>query len=197
MPEIHRLLIATHNPGKLREFADLLAPLGVTVIGAADLGLPEPGETGATFAANAILKARAAAEAAGLPALGDDSGLCVDALNGAPGVMSARWAGPGRDFGSAMARIERELADHPDRNAHFACVLALSQPDGSVAIFEGRVEGRITFPPRGANGFGYDPIFLPEGSSLTFAEMDPRAKHAISHRARALEGLRAGLLADV
>ena len=190
-----RLVIASHNRGKVVEIADLLAPLGVAVVSAADLGLDEPDETGDSFAANAELKALAAARAAGLPALADDSGLAVDALGGAPGIFSARWAGPGRDFAHAMAKVVAAMGDDPERRAHFVCVLALAWPDGRCATFEGRVDGRIVWPPRGANGFGYDPIFEPEGEALTFGEMDPAAKHAISHRARAFARLLAALAA--
>lgn len=180
-----RLVIATHNPGKLAEIGDLLAPFGVGVLSAGALGLPEPEETGRTFAANAALKAEAAAAGAGLPALADDSGLCVAALDGAPGIYSARWSGPDKDFRQAMARVERELAGSPNRGAHFICALALAFPGGETQIFEGRVEGTLVFPPRGERGFGYDPIFLPDGENETFGEMDPARKHAMSHRARA------------
>ena len=184
-----KLVIASHNPGKVREIAELLAPLGVTVVSAADLGLPEPEEIGATFAENAALKACAAAESSGLPALSDDSGLAVAALDGQPGIYSARWAGPDRDFSVAMARVERELSGQADRRAAFVCALCLAWPSGRKEIFEGRVEGEIVWPPRGDRGFGYDPIFVPleetAGRGRTFAEMDPAEKHAISHRARA------------
>jgi XTP/dITP diphosphohydrolase len=180
-----RLVIASHNPGKVREIAELLAPHGAEIVSAADLGLPEPAETGASFIANAELKALAAARAAGLPALADDSGLNVDALGGAPGVYSARWAGPKKDFAMAMQRVERQLGHDADRRAHFVCALSLAWPDGHVESFEGRVDGRLVWPPRGERGFGYDPIFLPEGRSQTFGEMDPAGKHAISHRAEA------------
>lgn len=186
---LRRLLVASHNRDKVTELAALLAPRGIAVVGARELDLAEPDETGATFAENAILKARAAVQASGMPALADDSGLCVHGLGGAPGVASARWAGSGRDFAAAMARVERELGTHPDRSATFVCVLALARPDGRVETFEGRVDGRLTFPPRGRAGFGYDPIFVPEGSTLTYAEMDPAAKHASSHRARAIAAL--------
>ena len=180
-----RLVIATHNRGKLREIADLLAPHGVGAVSAGELGLPEPEETAADFVGNARLKAHAAASAAGLPALADDSGLCVAGLGGAPGVVSARWAGPEKDFSAAMARVQRELGAHPDRRAAFVCALALACPDGDCATFYGRVEGMLTWPPRGAGGFGYDPMFVPLGRAETFGEMAPDAKHAISHRARA------------
>jgi len=184
-----RLAIATHNPGKLVEIAELLRPYGVETVGAAALDLAEPEETGTTFEANAELKALAAARASGLPALADDSGLAVAALGGAPGIYSARWAGPKKDFAAAMARVERELAGKPDRRAAFVAALALAWPDGAVEIFRGEVHGTLVFPPRGTHGFGYDPIFVPEGGRQTFGEMAPAAKHAISHRARAFAKL--------
>jgi XTP/dITP diphosphohydrolase len=184
-----RLAIATHNPGKLIEIADLLGPYGIEVVGAAALGLAEPAETGATFEANAQLKALAAARASGLPALADDSGLAVAALDGAPGIYSARWAGPEKDFAVAMRHVERALAGKPDRRATFVATLALAWPDGQVEIFRGEVHGTLVFPPRGTRGFGYDPIFVPEGGTQTFGEMEPAAKHAISHRARAFAKL--------
>jgi XTP/dITP diphosphohydrolase len=182
-----RLLVASHNRGKVREFADLLSPFGILVRGAAELGLSEPKETGKTFAENALLKARAAASEGGLAALADDSGLCVAALNGAPGIHSARWAGPNKDFALAMARVERELKAARDTSAKFVCALALAAPSGEAEIFEGEVRGRLVFPPRGNNGFGYDPIFVADGLSQTFGEIAPAQKHAISHRARAFE----------
>ena len=198
-----RIVIATHNSGKLREIGELLAPLGIGGVSAAELGLPEPEETGATFAENAMLKATPAAKATGVPALADDSGLCVDALDGAPGIHSARWAGQARDFGAAMARIDALLRasgrlDPAQRGASFVCVLALAWPDGRVVTFEGKVAGEIVWPPRGDNGFGYDPIFLPEGGTRTFGEIDSPTKHglpdddspALSHRARAFQALR-------
>ena len=186
-----RLVIASHNPGKLREIAGLLAPFEVETVSAASLGLPEPEETGTSFAANASLKARAAVEGTGSAALADDSGLCVTALNGAPGIYSARWAGPGKDFGVAMAKIEQELAGcgTTDRRATFVCALTLAWPDGAQATFEGRVEGHLVWPPRGTLGFGYDPMFVPEGYDITFGEMDPAAKNAITHRALAFNKL--------
>jgi XTP/dITP diphosphohydrolase len=159
------------------------------VLAAGDLGLPEPEETGRTFTANAVLKARAAAEAGGHPALADDSGLEVAALEGAPGILSARWAGPDKNFARAMERIAQELGAGRDRRANFTCALALAWPDGHVECFEGRVFGDIVWPPRGDRGFGYDPIFQPDGHAITFAEMDPDAKHAISHRAEAFRRL--------
>jgi XTP/dITP diphosphohydrolase len=187
-----RLVIASHNPGKIVEIGALLAPYNIEALGAAALGLEEPEETGATFEENAELKARLAAEASGLPALADDSGLVVPALGGAPGIYSARWAGPGKDFGAAMERVRRELQDK-DRSAHFVAVLALAWPHkddgGRVEIFRGEVHGRLTWPPRGTRGFGYDPIFIPDGYSETFGELDPARKHTISHRARAFENL--------
>ena len=187
-----KLVIASHNPGKVGEIAELLQPHGVEIVSAADLGLPEPEEFGETFQANAELKALAAAQAAGLPALADDSGITVDALGGAPGIYSARWAGPKKDFAMAMQRIERQLGHDADRRAHFVCVLSLAWPDGHVDSFEGQVHGRLVWPPRGGRGFGYDPMFLPEGRSQTFGEMDPAGKHAISHRAEAFRKLIAG-----
>ncbi len=186
-----RLVIASHNAGKAREMAELLAPYGVEVVSAAALGLPEVEETGETFAANAELKALAAARAAGLPALADDSGLSVDALGGAPGIYSARWAGPQKDFAMAMQRVNRQLGPDADRRARFTSALALAWPDGHVESFEGEVHGRLVWPPRGDRGFGYDPIFLPEGRSQTFGEMDPAGKHSISHRAEAFRRLAA------
>jgi XTP/dITP diphosphohydrolase len=186
-----RLVVASHNAGKVGEIAALLAPFGVETLSAAEAGLPEPEETGTTYAQNAILKARAAALAAGLPALADDSGLSVAALGGAPGIYSARWAGPDRDFRVAMTRVESELAAKKtaDRSAAFICALALAEPDGAVEVFEGRVEGTLVFPPRGTRGFGYDPIFVADGETETFGEMDPERKHAMSHRARAFAKL--------
>lgn len=188
------LVVASHNEGKVREIADLLAPFGIETLAASALGLPEPEETGATFADNAALKARAAAAASGRPALADDSGLEVAALGGAPGIYSARWAGPEKDFTAAMARIERELAARAgagdvSRRARFVCALCLAWPDGHVEAFEGTVEGTLVWPPRGTRGFGYDPVFLAEGERETFGEMDPARKHAISHRARAFRKL--------
>jgi len=183
-----RLALATHNKGKLVEIAALVAPLGIAAEGAAALGVPEPEETGATFEENAVLKALAVARATGLPALADDSGLVVPALGGAPGIYSARWAGAARDFGTAMRRVEAELGTG-GRAASFVAALALAWPDGHVEVFRGEVRGHLVFPPRGGRGFGYDPIFVPEGHAETFGEMDPDAKHRISHRARAFEQL--------
>ena len=184
-----RLVIASHNPGKIREIDALLGPHGVKVVSAADLGLAEPEEIGTTFSANAEIKARAAADGAGLPALADDSGLAVAALDGAPGIYSARWAGPGKDFAVAMRRVEGALAGKPDRRAQFVCALALCWPDGACEIFEGIVHGSLVWPPRGSRGFGYDPMFVPDGHGITFGEMDPDHKHRISHRADAFRKL--------
>jgi XTP/dITP diphosphohydrolase len=184
-----RLVIATHNPGKRREIAELLADFDADVVSAGDLGLPEPEETGTTFTANAELKARAAAEASGLPALADDSGLAVTALDGAPGIYSARWGGPDKDFMAAMTRVEKELGDAADRSARFVCALSLCWPDGHIETFEGEVRGTLVWPPRGERGFGYDPMFIADGHELTFGEMEPDAKHAISHRADAFHKL--------
>ena len=182
-----RLVLASHNAGKLREISDLLRPFQIEVVNAGALGLAEPEETGATFVENAELKARAAATASGMVALSDDSGLCVAGLQGAPGIYSARWAGPDKDFAVAMARVEKELENNgaTDRRAHFVCALSLCWPDGHCESFQGEVHGQLVFPPRGARGFGYDPIFLADGYNITFGEMDPDAKHAISHRADA------------
>ncbi len=190
-----RLVIASHNPGKVREIGELLAAFPVDIISAGSLGLAEPDETGLTFAANAELKARAAALASGEPALADDSGLAVNALEGAPGIYSARWAGAEKDFTAAMRRIEDGLTGKSDRGAHFVCALALCWPDGHCEVFEGRVEGNLVWPPRGTAGFGYDPVFLPDGGTATFGEMDPPAKHAISHRAEAFAKLVAACFA--
>ena len=193
------LVIATHNSGKLKEIAALLAPYGLSCISAGSLGLPEPEETGKTFVENALIKARAAAEASQLPALADDSGLCVAALDGAPGVYTADWAerqwfegAPGRDWYMAMGKVEGLLAEKGpavDRSAYFACVLAIAWPDGNQAVYEGRASGSLTWPPRGTLGFGYDPVFVPQGGTLTFAELDPEEKHRISHRADAFAKL--------
>ncbi len=189
------LVVASHNRGKVREIRDLLAPLSLVAEGAAEMGLPEPEETGSTFAENAALKARAAAAASALPALADDSGLAVEALGGAPGIYSARWAGDAKDFPIAMARVERELKEKGAANlaAKFVCALALALPDGTCEIFEGEVHGHLVFPPRGARGFGYDPIFVADGMDKTFGEIEPARKHAISHRARAFAKLMAAL----
>ncbi len=189
------LVIASHNAGKVREIRALLEPFGIEPVSAASLDLPEPDETGTTFAANALLKAVSAADLSGLPALADDSGLCVEALGGEPGVYTANWAeveGGARDWMHAMRTVEdRLVALGPDvsRAAHFVCTLALRWPDGSDALFEGRVDGTLVWPPRGDRGFGYDPMFVPEGHDQTFGEMDPDAKHMISHRADAFAKL--------
>jgi XTP/dITP diphosphohydrolase len=190
-----RLVIASHNPGKVGEIHDLLAPYGAEVVSAGELGLPEPEETGETFEANALLKAHAAAAAAGLPALADDSGLAVAALGGAPGIYSARWAGPGKDFAAAMQRVERELGETPDRRAEFVCALVLAWPDGHAETVRGTVTGTLVRPPRGEHGFGYDPMFVPDGHTRTFGEMAPEEKHAISHRADAFGKLVAACFA--
>jgi XTP/dITP diphosphohydrolase len=195
-----RLVAATHNLGKLSEIRELLRPHGVEALGASELILAEPEETGLTFRDNAVLKAEAAARASGAPALADDSGLCVEALGGAPGIYSARWAGETRDFAAAMSRVERELSAvgaPPPWRAHFISTLALAWPDGHIETFEGRVDGDLVFPPRGTQGFGYDPIFRPAGHTRTFGEMSAREKHglpadgslALSHRARAFQKL--------
>lgn len=183
-----RLVVASHNTGKVEEITELLARFGVETISAGSLGLPEPEETGDTFEANAALKAKAAAQASGLPALADDSGLVVPALDGAPGIYSARWAGPAKDFRTAMERVHRELGEK-DRVASFVAVLALAWPDSRTEFFRGEVEGTLTWPPRGDRGFGYDPMFVPHGGMLTFGEIDLAEKHQTSHRARAFAKL--------
>jgi XTP/dITP diphosphohydrolase len=201
-----KIVIATHNPGKLKELRELLSPYGIDAVSAGELGLPEPEETGASFAENARIKARAAAEGAKLTAFADDSGLAVDALGGAPGIHSARWAGPSKDFGVAMQAIESMLTDHGSdrpalRRAHFISALCVAWPDGHVEEFEGQVDGTLVWPPRGDQGFGYDPMFLPDGHSRTFGEMSAEEKHGLppkgkglSHRARAfLKLAQAGL----
>lgn len=195
-----KLVIATHNPGKLREISALVEPVGLSCSGAEELGLPEPEEIGVTFADNADLKAREAADLSGLPALADDSGLCVDALQGRPGIFSARWAedqAGERDWMRAMERVWREIeGTRPEasHDAHFVCALAIAWPnDGQVETFEGRVDGTLVWPPRGDRGFGYDPMFVPAGHDRTFGEMDPDEKHAISHRAAAFAKLVAAL----
>ena len=194
-----KLVIATHNGGKLREIRELLAPHGIECVGAAELDLPEPEEIGNTFVDNAELKAREAADLSGLPCLADDSGLAVDALHGLPGIFSARWAeddNGNRDFGRAMERVWREVeAAGPDagHDAHFVCALSLAWPDGAIHSFEGKVHGTLVWPPRGDNGFGYDPMFVAAGMDQTFGEIEPDAKHAISHRAEAFKLLVAAL----
>ncbi len=192
-----RLVVATHNPGKLAEMRELLTPHGIDAVSAGELGLSEPDETGASFQANAAIKALAAAKAAGLPAFADDSGLVVDALDGAPGIYSARWAGEGKDFAAAMARVERLLQERgavapTQRTAHFVSALCVAWPDGHLEQVEARVDGTLVWPPRGTAGFGYDPFFLPDGHSRTFGEMTSEEKHGLpprgrglSHRARA------------
>lgn len=187
-----RLVLATHNPGKVVELAELLGPHGLEVVSAGSLGLPEPDETETTFIGNARLKALAAATASGLPAIADDSGLCVDALDGAPGIYSARWAGEAKDFSVAMARVNDELGDRP-RSAHFICALCVAWPDGHTEVVEGRVDGALVWPPRGGNGFGYDPMFLMDGQRQTYGEMSRAEKEADNHRARAFAQL-VGLL---
>lgn len=187
-----RLVVASHNPGKIREIADLVRPYGLNVVSAGDLGLPEPDETEITFAGNAILKAQAAADASGLASLSDDSGLEVDALGGAPGIYSARWAGPAKDFAIAMKKVGDELtARHgwtaPGPKANFTCALCLARPNEEPAVFEGKVYGHLVWPPRGEKGFGYDPMFVPDGYDITFGEMEPEQKHAMSHRAIAFK----------
>ena len=199
-----KLVIASHNAGKVREIGALLSPFGIEPVSAGELGLPEPEETGTTFAENALLKAHASAQASSLPALADDSGLCVAALGDAPGVYTADWAekqpfegGPGRDWYMAMGKVEGKLAElglNGDRSAFFTCTLALAWPDGHSEVFEGRVSGTLAWPPRGTMGFGYDPVFVPLGREQSFAELDPAEKHAISHRADAFAKLVAALL---
>jgi len=183
------LIIASHNQGKVREIGALLAPFGVKTVSAGDLNLPEPVEDGDSFIANAEIKALAAATAANLPALSDDSGLEVDALNGDPGIYSARWAGPSKDFNVAMEKINEAMGDNDNRRANFTCALTLAWPDGHMESFEGKVFGDVVWPMRGGHGFGYDPIFRPEGHSITFGEMDPAKKHSMSHRADAFNQL--------
>ena len=191
-----KLVIASHNPGKVREIGDLIRPFGVAVVAASELGLAEPVEDGATFRENAIIKAKAATAASGLPALADDSGLAVAALNGAPGIYSARWAGPDKDFAAAMVQVQRALGDAADRSASFVCPLTLAWPDGHVETFEGRIEGVLVWPPHGEKGFGYDPMFQPDGHDITFGDMEPAEKHRMSHRARAFADLVAACFAS-
>ncbi len=198
-----RLVAATHNPGKVVELRELLSDIGFTAVSAGELGLPEPDETADTFTGNAELKALAAATASGEPSLADDSGLSCDGLAGAPGIYSARWAGPEKDFRAAMQKVEDGLKAETsedgevDRRASFVCVLSLAWPDGHVVSFEGIVRGQLVFPPHGDRGFGYDPIFVPEGETETFGEMDPAKKHAMSHRAIAFAKLKAFLAGQV
>lgn len=184
------LVIASHNPGKVREIAELIAPYGIEAIPAAGLDLPEPAETGDTFRENAAIKALACAKGAGRPALSDDSGLVVPALGGKPGVHSARWGGPEKDFSLAMKKVWSAVKTGADKSAYFVCALALAWPDGHVEHFEGRVDGTLTWPPRGDKGFGYDPMFIATGRDITFGEMEPGKKHAISHRANAFRKFR-------
>lgn len=192
-----KLVVASHNEGKVREIRALLAPYGIEPVSAKSLDLPEPEETGTTFVGNAELKAMQAADLSGLPALADDSGLCVEALNGDPGIFSARWAGESKDFGLAMRLVEdnlQKLGPDVDRDAHFICALALAWPDGHVEWFEGRVDGLLVWPPRGENGFGYDPMFLPDGHEQTFGEMAADEKTPLTHRADAFRQLVAAVL---
>jgi XTP/dITP diphosphohydrolase len=186
-----RLVIASHNKGKVREIGDLLRPFNVEAVSAGDLGLPEPDETGTTYIENAELKARAASSAANLPALADDSGFGVRVLNGDPGLYSARWAGPSKDFTFAMRTVweKMQATGNPDRHGEFVCALSLAWPDGHCESFEGRLPGMVIWPPRGDKGFGYDPMFVAEGHTLSFGEMEAEAKHAISHRAIAFNQL--------
>ena len=194
IPPGTRLVAATHNPGKARELAELLDGL-VEVVTAGQLGLPEPEETEVSFTGNALLKARHAADACGLIALADDSGLSVAALSGAPGIFSARWAGPDKDFALAMEKVRRDVENSgsDDRACWFTCALAVAWPKGPAVVVEGRIDGALSFPPKGERGFGYDPIFIPEGGTLTFGEMAPEEKDRISHRARAFAQLKAAL----
>lgn len=177
-----KIVLATHNPGKVVEIKALLEPFGTDVIAAGDLGLPEPVEDAPDFIGNAKIKALASATASGMPALADDSGLCVNALSGEPGIYSARWAGPSKDFNIAMTRVAGELGDHEDRSAYFVCALCLAWPDGHTEAFQGEVQGNLVWPARGDRGFGYDPMFVPTGFDITFGEMDPDRKHGMSHR---------------
>lgn len=199
LPRGSILIVASHNQGKVREIKALLGPHGIEPLSAKDLGLAEPEETGATFSANAELKARSAANAGHHPALADDSGLAVAALDGAPGIYSARWAGPAKDFRVAMARVEKELLERKarDYSAKFVCALSLAMPHGEIKTFQGEIAGHLTFPPKGERGFGYDPIFVADGFDQTFGEIDPHVKNAMSHRARAFEKLlHSGILAE-
>ena len=177
-----KIVLATHNPGKVVEIKALLEPFGTDVVAAGDLGLPEPIEDAPDFIGNAKIKALASATASGMPALADDSGLCVNALGGEPGIYSARWAGPNKDFNIAMTRVADEMGDHDDRSAYFVCALCLAWPDGHTEAFQGEVHGNLVWPARGDRGFGYDPMFIPTGCDITFGEMDPDKKHGMSHR---------------
>jgi XTP/dITP diphosphohydrolase len=183
------IVVASHNSGKIREITELLSPFDIIVHSAASLDLPEPEETGVTFIENAVLKAKAATHLSGLPALSDDSGLAVKALGGEPGLYSARWAGINKDFNEAMNKIEKKLHGKSDRSAEFICALALAWPDGHIESFEGRLSGYLVWPPRGLNGFGYDPMFCADGMTLTFGEIAPEKKHAMSHRSIAFNAL--------
>jgi XTP/dITP diphosphohydrolase len=189
-----KIVVATHNPGKVRELG-LLLDGRFNLVSAGELNLPEPEETEVSFVGNALLKARLAANASGLIALSDDSGLSVSALGGAPGIYSARWAGPDKDFNEAMAKVESRMMESDDKSTHawFTCALAVAWPHGPAFVVEGRVDGHLTFPPRGLNGFGYDPIFVLEGHDLTFGEMDPKIKDDLSHRMKAFDQLKAAL----
>jgi XTP/dITP diphosphohydrolase len=195
-----KIVIATHNAGKLQEMRELLAPYGLLATSAGELGLPEPEENGFMFSENAAIKALASARASGLPTIADDSGLCVDALDGAPGIFTADWAGNPRDFTVAFGRVARELTlrdvDPNGAKAHFVSALVVAWPDGETALFEGRVFGTIAWPPRGSNGHGYDPFFQPDGETKTFGELPPEAKNGLSHRSRAFAKLKASLLKD-
>lgn len=186
---IDHLVVATHNKGKFTEIADLLSSYVDKFSSASDFDLAEPEETGETFEENARLKAMAAAKETGLPALADDSGLCVDRLHGAPGVYSARWAGPDRDFRLAMEKVNDLLEDSENRAAAFHCVMALAFPEGEIKTFEGKIDGNLSWPPRGKKGFGYDPMFVPNGENETFGEMPPEKKRSMSHRTRAFQKL--------
>lgn len=186
LPRNSRIVLATHNAGKLEEFRRLLAPTGIEIVSAAALSLPEPDETADSFAGNAAIKALAAARAADMPALSDDSGFCVAALDGRPGIYSARWAGPGGDMDHAMRRVHDEMGDTADQRAAFVAVLCIAWPDGETRCVEGRCEGAVVWPPRGTGGHGYDPIFCPTGETRSFAEMTADEKNTISHRGRAL-----------
>lgn len=189
-----RLVIATHNINKVKEFSNLMKPFGILIISSGELNLPEPKETANTFAGNAIIKAQTVAYETNLPALADDSGLCVAAINGAPGIYSSRWTGPNKDFTSAMERINNCIKDKEDRSAWFICVLCLALPSGETWCFEGRIDGQIVWPPRGNHGHGYDPIFQPKGETETFGEMTSTKKNSISHRAQAFHAFRASCL---
>lgn len=195
-----KLILATHNKGKVGEFKEMFAPLGIEIISAGEIGLPEPEETGSTFHENARLKSVAAAKAANLPALADDSGMVVPELDGAPGIYSARWGGPNKDFAAATERVKRELEERGKKiegaEAYFVCVLSLAEPDGSSVEFEGRMDGSLTYPPRGRNGFGYDPIFVAKGSKVTYGEMTQSEKNQSNHRANAFDKFKQFLLRD-